>query len=143
MRRELLRGRHLGRGRPGHLPDRPEQRPRRSRPAQPAHGRDPKLSARDRVIAVVRLIPSGRTSSYGAVGRACDPPLSGLVVGRVLQRADIEDVPWWRVMARDGSYPIHRIDPQLELEQRERLAAEGVDPNDPLARRFDLETLID
>ncbi|RYG41981.1 hypothetical protein EON79_19810 [bacterium] len=139
MRRQLFRGRHLGRGRPGHLPDRPQQRPRRSRAPQPPHGGHPKLSARERVIAIVRLIPNGRTSSYGAVGQACDPPLSGLVVGRVLQRADLEDVPWWRVMARDGSYPIHRIDPQLELEQRERLAAEGVNPDDPLASRFDFE----
>ncbi|CAN5371826.1 hypothetical protein BH11ARM2_BH11ARM2_19910 [soil metagenome] len=91
------------------------------------------------MLAVVRLIPSGRTATYGDVGQACDPPLSGLVVGRVLQRADSDEVPWWRVMARDGSYPVHRIDPQLEVVQRERLAAEGVDPDEPLVKRFDFD----
>jgi alkylated DNA nucleotide flippase Atl1 len=36
------------------------------------------------------------------------------------------DVPWWRVVDRNGRFPIGKRDPFLEKEQSELLAEEGV-----------------
>lgn len=77
------------------------------------------------VYAVARSIPSGRVLSYGEVGKRCEPPISGLVCGRIMHGA-LADVPWWRVVARDGSLPIARRSPHLAREQRERLEEEDV-----------------
>jgi alkylated DNA nucleotide flippase Atl1 len=74
---------------------------------------------------LIRRIPSGNVTSYGAVGRALDPPTSGYLVGRAMATCP-PDIPWWRVTARDGTFSIAKRDPVLALEQRDRLRAEGV-----------------
>src|SRR5688572_20402181 len=51
-----------------------------------------------RVFDLVRAVPAGRVASYGQVGAACDPPISGYICGRILGRAGA-DVPWWRIVA--------------------------------------------
>lgn len=78
------------------------------------------------VESLVRQIPSGRVTSYGAVGRMLEQPLSGLLVGRILRSADI-DCPWWRVVGADGTLPLDRRGPEFGAEQRRRLAEEGVE----------------
>src|SRR5438105_1308752 len=77
------------------------------------------------VFAVVRQIPRGHVMSYGRVGAACEPPISGYVCGRILAGAQ-NDVPWWRVVGKDGGLPIRKRNPNLMREQRERLESEGV-----------------
>ena len=70
------------------------------------------------VLLAVAMIPEGRVTSYGAIGRivGCGPR----VVARVLAiRGD--EVGWWRVIRADGS-----IAPQLVDEATRLLAAEGV-----------------
>ena len=79
----------------------------------------------DEIWRVVRSIPRGRVAGYGDVGRVLAPRLSGLLVGRRL-RSVPDDVPWWRVVAADGSLPTAKRDPRLARDQRERLEAEGV-----------------
>lgn len=74
---------------------------------------------------VVRSIPAGRCASYGAVGRALASPLSGYEVGRRMADAPA-GVPWWRVLAKDGSLPIHKRAPHYADEQRRLLDSEGV-----------------
>ncbi|MCW5939458.1 MAG: MGMT family protein [Fimbriimonadaceae bacterium] len=81
--------------------------------------------ALEEVWNVVRSIPLGRVASYGAIGRALRPPLSGRIVGRFMARCP-GDVPWWRVVAQTGELPVGKRDPRLEMEQREILAGEGV-----------------
>jgi alkylated DNA nucleotide flippase Atl1 len=78
-----------------------------------------------RVYQAVRSIPRGSCASYGTVGQAVIPPLSGLVVGRLLAHAD-PTIPWWRVVGRDGSFPVGKKDPRLEIEQIRLLKKEGV-----------------
>ncbi len=73
--------------------------------------------------ALVRAIPSGRVSSYGALGRALERPMSGYLVGRMMARCPA-DVPWWRVVTRDGRLATHKRDPNLADEQRRRLVSE-------------------
>lgn len=83
------------------------------------------------VFEIVRAIPRGSCATYGAVGRAVEPPVSGLVVGKILFRAP-SDVPWWRVVGRDGSLLIGRRDPALAVDQASRLELEGVEFADRL-----------
>jgi methylated-DNA-protein-cysteine methyltransferase-like protein len=80
---------------------------------------------RDALYELVRRIPSGRATSYGALGRALDPPISGYLVGRAMGACP-PDVPWWRVVARDGSLPVNKRSPELAEEQRAHLEREGV-----------------
>lgn len=73
-----------------------------------------------------RAIAAGKVLSYGALGARCEPPISGYICGRIMNGA-MADVPWWRVVAKDGSLPIAKRNPILAKEQREKLASEGVD----------------
>lgn len=74
---------------------------------------------------LVRAIPFGKVAGYGALGRALDRPVSGLVVGKWMAVAP-PDVPWWRVVASDGSLRTARRDPGLALSQKRHLEGEGV-----------------
>lgn len=74
---------------------------------------------------LVRRIPPGMVASYGDLGRVLDRPVSGVIVGRWMAR-DVRDVPWWRVVAKDGTLPVWKRDASLEDEQVQRLLDEGV-----------------
>ena len=80
---------------------------------------------RQQVFAIVREVPHGQVISYGEVGARCEPPISGYVCGRIMSQAE-GDVPWWRVVAKDGALPIRKRNPHLAVEQRQRLTDEGV-----------------
>jgi len=77
------------------------------------------------IFANVQRIPHGKVASYGMVGRALTSPLSGLLVGRLMRQCP-DGIPWWRVVAYDGSIVTGKLDPRLGLEQRRRLEEEGV-----------------
>ena len=80
--------------------------------------------AREDLWLWVRKIPAGRVVSYGDLGRVLPNPVSGLIVGRWMQ-ASPPDIPWWRVVGKDGSFLIGKQSPHLAIEQEERLRAEG------------------
>jgi methylated-DNA-protein-cysteine methyltransferase-like protein len=77
------------------------------------------------VFEIVRAVPVGSTLSYGEVGARCDPPISGYIVGRIIAGTP-GDVPWWRIVGKDGALPIRKRNPHLAVEQRQRLEDEGV-----------------
>ena len=55
------------------------------------------------VYAVVRQVPSGRVTSYGAIARYLGAPQSARVVGYAMNAAhNLEDVPAHRVVNRVG-----------------------------------------
>lgn len=83
------------------------------------------MTLRDELYDLVRRIPHGRCAGYGELGRALTNPVSGYVVGRWMAAAP-EDVPWWRVVAKDGTLVVTRRDPDLGLRQRRLLQEEGV-----------------
>lgn len=93
----------------------------------------------ERIIAqihdIARAIPAGRVMSYGAVGAQSQPPISGYICGRIMIHAH-EQVPWWRVVGKDGTLRISRRNPLLARDQRDRLEAEGVGFDD--AGRVDM-----
>jgi methylated-DNA-protein-cysteine methyltransferase-like protein len=74
---------------------------------------------------VVGRIPYGHTASYGEVGKALHNPASGYMVGRWMANCP-SDVPWWRVVAKDGRLPLAKRSPELAIEQEKRLIEEGV-----------------
>jgi methylated-DNA-protein-cysteine methyltransferase-like protein len=75
---------------------------------------------------IVESIPRGRVASYGSVGRAMRNPASGYMVGRWMANCP-SDVPWWRVVSKQGLMPVWKRNPDAELEQISRLLAEGVE----------------
>jgi len=57
----------------------------------------------ERVYEVVKLIPSGRVTSYGAIARYLGAARSARMVGWAMNKAhDLEDVPAQRVVNRLG-----------------------------------------
>ena len=78
------------------------------------------------VYAVVRSIPAGRVLAYGDVGARCEPPISGYICGRIMSNV-MDDVPWWRVVAKDGNLSIAKRNPALAQKQRDLLSVEGVE----------------
>ncbi len=74
----------------------------------------------ERVREVVRAIPTGQTSSYGAVAAEAGIPGRARLVGRILAE-DGHDLPWHRVLRADGSCA-----PHIAVEQAARLRVEGV-----------------
>ncbi len=66
------------------------------------------------IYARVRRVPAGYVTTYGDLA-----PGAARHAGRALARLSDSDVPWWRVVRSDGSWP-------KGAEQRERLLAEDV-----------------
>lgn len=79
------------------------------------------------MYAAVRRIPSGRVTSYGAVAALVGAPRAARGVGAALNRLlpGEDDVPWWRVVNRQGLLTIP-TDLGLRALQRALLESEGV-----------------
>ncbi len=92
---------------------------------------------RSQILVLARAIPQGRVISYGALGKRSDPPTSGYICGRIMGLL-MEDVPWWRVVGKDGKLPIGKRGPLHAARQRELLEAEGVkfDEDGAILQRF-------
>src|SRR5688500_8710799 len=104
--------------------------PPRRRPAP----RRPRPFA-DRVYALVRRIPRGRAVSYGGVAAMLGTPRAARGVGTALGALGTDtDVPWWRVVNRNGEISI-KGEPTLAALQRSLLTREGV--------RFDARGRLD
>ena len=74
-----------------------------------------------RIERVIRAIPRGKVSTYGAVARAAGFPGAARLVARVLQRGF--GLPWQRVLGAGGAI---KLTGDSAIEQRLRLEAEGV-----------------
>lgn len=75
----------------------------------------------ERVHRVVRRIPRGKVLAYGDVAMLAGAPRAARMIGYALARG--EDLPWWRVVARDGRIALPDPD---GADQRRRLRAERV-----------------
>src|SRR5258708_5865903 len=73
-----------------------------------------------RVVEVLGRLRPGEVVSYGEVAAEAGFPGAARAVGNLLRRG-VADVPWWRVVRRDGAGGSRRPDEQIA-----RLAAEGV-----------------
>jgi methylated-DNA-protein-cysteine methyltransferase related protein len=82
---------------------------------------DQSSKVRLRIEAVIRRIPKGKVSTYGAVARAAGLPGAARQVAKVLHRS--YGLPWQRVLGAGGEIKLRG---DSAVEQRLRLEAEGV-----------------
>ncbi len=75
---------------------------------------------RVRIEQTIRLIPSGKVSTYGGVARAAGFPGAARQVAAVLRRGF--GLPWQRVLGAGGAI---KLQGDSAVEQRLRLEAEG------------------
>lgn len=89
----------------------------------------------DRVYDIVRSIPSGAVVSYGQVAFLAGNPRMARQVGWALHACP-EDVPWHRVVRKDGSLP--GLSDEASFRQRLLLEREGIlfDENGRVSRIF-------
>jgi methylated-DNA-protein-cysteine methyltransferase-like protein len=86
--------------------------------------RDQRVEA---IVGVVREIPRGRVTTYGAVAARAGLPRQARLVGKVLAGLPANnDVPWQRVVAAGGRIAFPAGSPDRE-RQLSRLRREGVD----------------
>lgn len=78
-----------------------------------------------RVYAVVRQVPAGRVTTYGAVAAVLGTPRVARQVGWALAALRDDDVPWHRVINARGGISFRGDTPRAVL-QRARLEREGV-----------------
>lgn len=75
---------------------------------------------RERVLAVVATIPSGRVMTYGQIAALCGSPRAARIVGGIAHTAD-QTLPWQRVVNASGGmaagYPGGTAGHQKHLEQ--------------------------
>ncbi len=80
----------------------------------------------ERIYAIVRQIPEGRVATYGqiaAIVGGCSARMVGYAMA-ALKSGEHPDVPWQRVINRQGKISIH--DPFGKYHQRLLLEEEGV-----------------
>ena len=73
----------------------------------------------ERVLAVVRAVPSGAVVSYAEVALRAGNPGAARAVGSALT----SDVPWWRVVRSDGT--LAKGERQARLLRAEGIAVSG------------------
>lgn len=78
-------------------------------------------SMRSKIQAVIRKIPRGKVSTYGAIARAAGYPGAARQVVGALRGSF--DLPWHRVLGAGGKI---KLQGDSALEQRMRLQTEGV-----------------
>jgi methylated-DNA-protein-cysteine methyltransferase-like protein len=79
------------------------------------------------VLAVVRAVPAGRVTTYGAVGRHLGvTPRHVAAVMATLTDEEAETVPWYRVVGANGVVSAMKRG-RVGREQIARLEAEGID----------------
>lgn len=81
---------------------------------------------RERVLAVVRAIPSGQVATYGQVALLAGAPRAARQVGGILHRSgELDDVPWHRVINASGGISTHKVG--AGALQEALLRSEGVE----------------
>jgi methylated-DNA-protein-cysteine methyltransferase related protein len=79
----------------------------------------------DRVYRVVKQIPRGRVTTYGAVAKAIREPGGARVVGYAMSATPAgRGIPWHRVLSAGGK--IRMPEPHAS-KQRRLLASEGIE----------------
>ncbi len=84
-------------------------------------------STYERIYAIVRAIPQGSVSTYGAIAQKVGLPHGARQVGYAM-RAAPDDIPWQRVvgLSRRGFARISIGDPMIAEVQQQILESEGV-----------------
>lgn len=80
-----------------------------------------------RVYAMVRRIPAGQVATYGQIAALLGSPMAARAVGYALGHLPTDtDVPWQRVINREGAISPRGIGAAPGDRQRALLEAEGL-----------------
>jgi methylated-DNA-protein-cysteine methyltransferase-like protein len=83
-------------------------------------------SNRERIYAVVSLVPEGSVATYGQIAELAGLPHQARQVGYALAALDAErDMPWHRVINASGGISLRSF-PGSGLRQRALLESEGI-----------------
>lgn len=81
----------------------------------------------ERIYRVVRRIPAGKVATYGQIAAMAGFATGARLVGYALHALPPRsNVPWHRVVNAQGAISLMRASPAGGVEQRIRLAREGV-----------------
>lgn len=89
-----------------------------------------KKSFRDKVYEIVSQIPYGTVATYGQIAAMTGNARSARQVGFALRALTVNerDIPWWRVINREGKITISNTNPILDKQlQKDLLQSEGVE----------------
>lgn len=79
------------------------------------------------VLEIVARIPHGKVTNYGAVAAMAGQPRAARGVGWILNRLESgTDLPWWRVVNRDGGLSTYKLPTGAGPLQRALLEKEGI-----------------
>lgn len=82
---------------------------------------------KDRVIKIVRLIPSGKVASYGQIALYVGVPRAARQVGWILRSIETKvDLPWWRIINNAGRITIKGNKYNNQDLQKKLLLSEGI-----------------
>jgi methylated-DNA-protein-cysteine methyltransferase-like protein len=81
----------------------------------------------EKVIDIIKQIPSGRATTYGTVATLADSPRGARLIGGILRfNSHKFNLPWHRVINKDGFISIKSMDHPKEL-QKALLESEGIE----------------
>lgn len=100
-----------------------KRKPTKSAPSGKRLTPEAKLAAvrRAHIVSLIRSLPSGTVSTYGAIARAAGWPGAARQVVRALN--EVPGLPWQRVVGSGGAIKLPR---ESGAEQQFRLRMEGV-----------------
>jgi len=79
-----------------------------------------------KVLLEVKNIPEGRVASYGQIALWAGRPRAAREVGWILNQNDDKDIPWWRVVNKDGRITFKGSLLFSPQDQIRALQAEGI-----------------
>ena len=81
-----------------------------------------------RVISLIKQIPYGRVMTYGTIATLAGSPRAARIVGGILHSStEKEDLPWQRVINRDGFISIKSGLLDSKRLQKQLLEDEGIE----------------
>ena len=87
----------------------------------------PPESRYETIYRVVRRVPAGRVATYGQIAALAGFPTGARMVGYALHALPkATNVPWHRIVNAHGALSMIRANPSGGVEQRIRLAREGI-----------------
>jgi len=90
------------------------------------------------VIEVVNKVPRGKVVSYGQVALYLDMPRAARAVGWILRTAQLDTLPWWRVINNLGRISIKGNMYVDANTQKKLLEKEGIEVSKDF--EIDIET---
>lgn len=90
------------------------------------------MNFREKILQLAKQIPYGKVATYGQLAALADSPRAGRVVGGILSSlgANETDIPWWRVVNKEGYISIRGHMPEIKELQKQLLETEGVEVSD-------------